>query len=62
MNGYVITFVNPLLASLPLLISNVILTFLISYTLTIKLRNDHKARSQLKKNKAADSTETVSKQ
>lgn len=56
-----ITFVNPLLASLPLLISNVLLTFLISYTLTIKLRNDHKVRAELKKNKIENATETITK-
>lgn len=43
-DGYVISFNNPLLASLPILISNGILTFLMWYMITIKMRNDRKEK------------------
>lgn len=43
-DGYVISYTDPLLASLPILISNGILTFLMWYMITVKMRNDKKEK------------------
>lgn len=49
-DGYIIDLTDPLIASLPLLICNIILITLNIYILTVKAINDHKAKKLVQEN------------
>lgn len=51
-NGYVIAHVDPLLASLPILISKIIMGGLMAYMIAIKLRNKNSDKIAIEKAKA----------